>query len=302
MTTDFNTVDDTDDSEPRKGGAPRKSDDETIVLLLALGCTHEKIAARLNISERTVSRRRRELNPLIRQKRADLLSETAGQLAAMARDATVVLAEHLSSDEPATQIAAVKTVLDRLTKFHDAATRADALERQELEDRQAVPVTSDSWPGWNPEWPERRPATVNPWTAAETAVRESRWTWRHIWDLASHGAVEAIRNEIVRLAREARAERKGGGAPPYESALDAAAFIVSYRPDETVPVIGTPDGHKPVWMYIDDETALIDGAHAGTPAFGIGVHAGSVKLALGTRDGLELRRIVWRDDDQSEPT
>ena len=140
-----------DGEGPSLGGAPRKGDDLLLVELLALGTTHHQAGSELGISARTVARRRREpdIARAIRERRGDVVSEVAGQLTGLARQAMAVLADELGSDDARIRMSASMAVLDRVTKFCAAAMTQEALERQEDDEvLQARPVAPDSWPRW----------------------------------------------------------------------------------------------------------------------------------------------------------
>lgn len=283
-------------------GAPRKGNDEVLVDLLMLGWTHEQVADHLQISVRTVGRRRREpaVARMIRQRRADLVSETAGHFAGMARDATMVLAEQLKSDQPGVQLAASKAVLDRLMRFFDAAAQQEAVERRELQEYHSIPVTPDSWPGWDPDWAQPQPASIDPWKAAEAAIEEGRWTWQHVWELEGKDQLDALRGVIAERALAVRVEWEEEDTFTIDSPFDAAVAIVSFRPEEPLPIVEDNGVHRQLRDYIDQGTGLLTGAHATSEAFATGIVSACIKLALGTPDGLELRRKVWQSDDEAE--
>jgi len=293
-----------DGEGPSLGGAPRKGDDQLLIELLSLGRTHQQAGDVLGCSARTVARRRREphITRAIRERRADVVSEVAGQLTDLAGQAMDVLADGLASDNAQIRMCASKAVLDRVTRFCAATMMQEAFERQEDEARQAQPVAPNSWPGWDSATvPTRAPASVNPWDAGLAAIEERRWTWADIRRLSGQEATDQLRADIATAAVALRTERERGLQPCVECAFDAAALIVSYAPDEDVPIMVENDGmRRPLWSYIDDATMVLSGAKQSTPAFAVGIVAAGVKLALGTRDGIELRRRIWANPAVAE--
>ena len=57
---------------------------------------------------------------------------------------------------------------------------------------------------------------------------------------------------------------------------------------------------RTLWSYIDEATMALSGAKQSTPAFDIGIFSAAVKLALGTRHGIELRRRIWANPAVAE--
>lgn len=286
-----------DGEGPSLGGAPRKGDDQLLVELLALGSTHHQAGSELGISARTVARRRREpdIARAIRERRGDVVSEVAGQLTGLARQAMTVLADELESDDARIRMGASKAVLDRVTRFCAATMTQEAFERQEDEELQARPVAPDSWPGWDlATVPTRAPASIGPWDAAYAAIEERRWTWADVRGLSDQEAIDEVRAAIGAAAVALRTERERAFQPCVDCAFNAAVLIVSYTPGEDLPTaVGNDGTRRPLWSYIDDGTMVLNGAKQSTPAFAIGIVAAGVKLALGTRDGIELRRRIW---------
>jgi len=213
-----------------------------------------------------------------------------------------VLAHELESDDPRIRMRASMAVLDRVTKFCAATTTQEALERQEDGALQARPVAPDSWPGWDSATvPTQAPASVGPWDAAYAAIEERRWTWADIRGLSDQEATDQVRAGIGTAAVALRTERERGFQPCVDCAVDAAVLIVSYTPGEDLPTLVEDDGtRRTLWSYIDEATMALSGAKQSTPAFDIGIFAAGVKLALGTRDGIELRRRIWANPAVAE--
>jgi hypothetical protein len=97
--------------------------DGVVAAALASGATLAQAASRGNVSERTV--RRRLDNPdfaaLVERLTVRVMEEVFDSLTAAARLACITLVELLDeSVPPATRHAASRTILDQLTRFHDA--------------------------------------------------------------------------------------------------------------------------------------------------------------------------------------
>jgi hypothetical protein len=111
---------------------------------------------------------------------------------------------------------------------------------------------------------------------------------------------DAVREMIIERAREIRAARESGDYSFVCNSVEAAAFIVSYSPAEPLPLVKVGGVTKQPWSYIDDDLALLSGSDPSSLDFAAGSVAAGIKLVLGTRHGLELRRIVWHDDETED--
>jgi len=277
-------------------GAPRKLDDTVLIALLASSATNAEIAAKLGVSTRTVTRNR--ARPVI-QAAAEALkerrrNEVRAQLETYAAEAATVLGEELHNEDPRIRIAAGKVLVDRFERSRPGGSTATPAVY--------APAAWNSWPGWDPNGfpiPEEqmfhRPAAL-------AAIRQRRWCWGHIGALIDGAGLEGARRQIRTRARGIRSGRAEGFDFEFTSALQRAAYIASYLPEEVVPMINDDDAIREPWSYLDRDLARLGGSSEGTPTYLIGLEAAVLKLAMGTHDAIELRREIWGPEPPEDIT
>ncbi len=116
--------------------APRRKNDDALVLALACGATVEAAARQCDLSERTVYKRlaEPEFQKRVKLVRADMVRRSAGLLSAASREAVwTLLVLMKDTAPPATRLGAAKSVLEIGLKIRELAELE--AEVRELEEK-----------------------------------------------------------------------------------------------------------------------------------------------------------------------
>lgn len=126
------------------------------------------------------------------------------------------------------------------------------------------------------------------WQDAFTAIRESRWSWHHVLDLAGgEDEIARLRHHVMRIAFGCREARQRDGFDLRGDGMTVAASIVSYLPNEQVP--------GDLYPLIAQHIHMLGGTSLGEVDFAYGFVGALARLVLRTPDGMELRQRLWTE-------
>ncbi len=122
-------------------------------------------------------------------------------------------------------------------------------------------------------------------------MKAGTWDWRDFRLALGQEQLDRVESWLVRDAVIARQRREAGEEPVLGDPHNVAANILSFRPDEQVP--DAYPGH--LRDCLEHFGRFIEG----NPMMGFFLGAGASMLVLKTPDGIELRRRIWADGDES---